>query len=168
MTKEEKALLDMIAFAEGTIGISLDGYDIAAGHKKIIGWTDDTEILHNNGVPNSWFDKKSSSDAAGRYQISYRNWLAHNNNNKNIPITRINQINTAIVIINKVLGIIDKTKLRNNIDDFQLATDRLANVWFSIPLKQTGKSIRTNHESKLIKNLFEIYKLALLKYVDDK
>jgi len=46
MTKFEKALLDVIAFTEGTLGVSQNGYDVVVGFYRIIGWTEDTSIVH--------------------------------------------------------------------------------------------------------------------------
>ena len=47
LTKLEKTILDTIAYYEGTLGKSQNGFDILFGPNKIInGWTPNTTIRH--------------------------------------------------------------------------------------------------------------------------
>lgn len=163
MTKEEKALLDMIAYSEGTLGVSNNGYDVLVGFKKIVGWTPDTTIVHQNGA---WYDKANNSTAAGRYQFLYNTWVSANGK-KNAAMNKINQDNAGIKLINRRLGSIDKTKL-NIFNNFKKATDLLAPEWASIPLSSTGKSYydkgTVNHTKVTLNDLFDVYKKALVLY----
>lgn len=140
MTKYEKALLDTIAYAEGTLGVSQNGYDIIYGTppKKIVGWTSDTTIVHG-GI--TW-------GAAGRYQFRYTTW--NDINKKNIPITKTNQDNGALILINRKLKDFDKTKLINK-SDFAIAIDLLKGTWVSFKVKP-------------IDELFNIYLKAIALY----
>ncbi len=162
MTKEEKALLDMIAYSEGTLGVSNNGYDVLVGYRKIVGWTPDTTIVHQNS---KWFDKSNNSSAAGRYQFLYDTWIG--NSKKNLPMNKINQDKRGIELINHRIGSIDKTTL-TSFNSFKQATDKLALTWASIPLSTTGRSYYNkdgiNHTKVSLNQLFEVYKKALALY----
>lgn len=131
MTNEEKALLDMISFAEGTLGISNNGYDVIVGYKVMQGWTTDTSIVHGN---TSWYNKSANSTAAGRYQFTYDTWVGLNSN-RNIAMTKSAQNSAGVKLINQKLVGFDKSKL-TDYNTFIQATDKLATVWASIPLSR--------------------------------
>ena len=131
MTNEEKALLDMISFAEGTLGISNDGYDVIVGYKVIQGWTTDTTIKHGHTL---WYNKSANSTAAGRYQFTYDTWIRLNSN-RNVPMTKLTQNISGVKLINEKLVGFDKSKF-TNYNIFIQATDKLATVWASIPLSR--------------------------------
>ena len=177
MTREEKALLDTIAFTEGTLGVSNNGYDVVVGSKRLIsGWTKDTTIVHGGS---NWYDKSTNSTAAGRYQFLYSTWLGGSNSNPgpNLPMTKENQDKRGLDLINNALKNTDKTKLiiKSNFND---ALNKLAKTWASIPVTsdftdsngvhKAGTSyynkdgINKTHISA--DKIFEIYKLALSKY----
>lgn len=109
MTNLEKTILDTIAYFEGTIGKSANGYDVLFGGKKVMnGWdVKTTTIRHRciyskNGFPVSeitaagfkecedktWEEKftnkvtgkESSSTAAGRYQFIGSSWFSATKN----------------------------------------------------------------------------------------
>jgi muramidase (phage lysozyme) len=101
---EGRAVLDMLAYTEGTAGAgpSKNGYDILVGFNAIDGWTDNTA----QGHPNVLVKVSSSIDstAAGRYQFLYKTWVG-SNNNVNKPFTKQNQDNAGwSLIINSVNG----------------------------------------------------------------
>jgi len=166
MTKEDKALLDMLSYAEGTIGVSNNGYDVVFGTPPsiIVGWTSTTNIVHNK----SWI-------AAGRYQFQYPSWTNGTDSN-NIPLTIANQDTKAVTLINSKLGSsFDKTRLTTQ-SVFNSALNLLSSGWASLPVTSTIKNangeVRNYGESYYPNNkpnytpekLFEIYKLALSKY----
>lgn len=174
MTKEEKALLDTLAYCEGTLGVSNNGYDVVVGSKRVIaGWTKDTKIVHGNM---DWYDKATNSTAAGRYQFLYSTWIG--SKKINLPMTKENQDKRGLELINNALGSIDKTQLTNK-TVFDAALNKMALVWASIPLTKditdsngvvhkAGYSYYSGdgvNKSRLTSDkIFEIYKLALSKY----
>lgn len=162
MTKEEKALLDMIAYSEGTLGVSNNGYDILVGYRKIVGWTPDTTITHQN---NKWYDKANNSSAAGRYQFLYNTWIGKKK--VNLAMTKDNQDKRALELINRRLGTFDKTTL-SVFNSFKKATDLLAKEWASIPLSTTGRSYYNkdgiNRTKVSLDDMFDVYNKALTLY----
>jgi len=180
MTKEEKALLDTIAYCEGTLGVSNNGYDVIVTYKIIAGWTENTDIQHGGS---NWYQKSANSNAAGRYQFLYTTWLGGTENKPrpNLPMTKQNQDKRALEIINSVMKDIDKTQLTNK-SIFDKALNKLCKQWASIPvtadiidnypkpntLHKAGKSYYAgdgvNSTKYTSDKIFEIYKLALTKY----
>jgi muramidase (phage lysozyme) len=174
MTKEEKALLDTLAYCEGTLGVSNNGYDVVVGFKRIIaGWTKDTSIVHGG---RDWYDKSTNSTAAGRYQFVYDTWVG--NDKKNLPMTKENQDQRGVELINFCLKGMDKTTLTNK-TNFLLALNKLCTQWASIPVTsditdkdgivhKAGYSYYAkttiNKTPYSADKIFEIYKLALSKY----
>ncbi len=173
MTKEDKALLDMIAFCEGTLGVSNNGYDVVVGSKRLIaGWSEDTDITHGGS---DWLDKTTNSTAAGRYQFLFSTWIGSKKINK--PMTKANQNARALEIINSRLVGIDKTQLTTRAI-FDKALNKLCTQWASIPvtsditdssgvLHKAGRSYYSsdgvNHSINADK-IFDIYKKALALY----
>jgi len=174
MTKEEKALLDTLAYCEGTLGVSNNGYDVVVGSRRIMaGWTKDTTIVHGG---TDWFDKATNSTAAGRYQFLYSTWIG--SKKINLPMTKDNQDKRGLELIDSRLTGIDKTKLTDK-SVFYKALNKMCTVWASIPVTsditdsdgnvhKAGKSYYAGdgvNKSKLSADeIFEIYKLALAKY----
>lgn len=174
MTREEKAILDMLAYAEGTLGVSNNGYDVVVGSKRVIaGWTKDTTIVHGGS---DWYSKSSKSTAAGRYQFLYDTWIG--NKKINNPMTAANQDSKAIEIINSVAPNVNKSILSSNRNEFDKLLQKLCTKWASLPVTTTitdkdgnvhkaGSSyyssdkINKSHSSD---KLYEIYKLALSYY----
>ena len=156
----------MIAYAEGTLGVFNNGYDVLVGYNKIVGWTPDTKIVHGGSA---WYDSKNKSNAAGRYQFLYNTWLGGTKEKQgpNLAMTKLNQDKRGLELINVKIGSMDKTTL-NNINNFKLATDQLAKTWASIPLSTTGSSYYSkdgiNKAKHSVEDLFEVYKKALTLY----
>lgn len=174
MTKEEKAILDMLAYAEGTLGVSNNGYDVVVGSKRVIaGWTKDTTIVHGGSA---WRSTSNNSTAAGRYQFKYDTWIG--NNKINNPMTVVNQDARAMELINSRASSVNKSILSTNRNEFNKLLQKLSLEWASLPVTTTitdkeGKvhkagssyyssdKINKSHSSD---KLYEIYKLALSYY----
>lgn len=154
MTKGEKAFLEMIAYAEGTLGISNNGYDVLVnptphkGARVIKGWTEDTKITHGQ---QKWAVKigNVTSTAAGRYQITGPTWLELNNKD-NVAINKKNQDAAAIKYARRKLGDTYNFIIQSE-SEFSKALTKLNKVWDSF-----------NHKSH--KELYEIYVKAYAKY----
>jgi muramidase (phage lysozyme) len=174
MTREDKAILDMLAYAEGTLGVSNNGYDVVVGSKRVIaGWTKDTNIVHGG---NDWYSKSSNSTAAGRYQFIYGTWIGNNKINK--PMTAANQDAKALELINNRASSVNKTILSSNRNEFDKLLQKLSLEWASLPLTTTitdkegkvhkaGSSYYSSdgiNKSKSADKLYEIFKLALSYY----
>lgn len=154
MTKEEKTFLDVLAYAEGTLGISNNGYDVlvndspSSGSRIILGWTENTDIQH--GL-NNWKVKVGNvfSTAAGRYQFIGSSWIQYNNNN-NAPMTKINQDKAALKYLKQLLGSTYSFKI-NDENDMKMVADKIKNVWSSFKVKSAAE-------------LYKIYKNAIILY----
>lgn len=154
MTKEEKTFLDVLAYAEGTLGVSNNGYDVlvndtpSLGSRIILGWTEDTSIQH--GLSN-WKVKVGSvySTAAGRYQFIGSSWIQFNDH-INAPMTKINQDKAALKYLKKILGNSYNFKI-NSEDDMRIVADKIKNVWSSFQVKSAD-------------DLYKIYKNAIILY----
>jgi muramidase (phage lysozyme) len=179
MNKYEKALLDLIAWAEGTLGVSQNGYDVVVDFYRIIGWTPDTTIVHGGAEWNK--PGGSNSTAAGRYQFLFGTWKSINGK-VNAPMTKENQYKAAIKLVNKRLK---KTFPDNrpvtineleNRQKFDIMLTKLAPEWASFPVTKD----LTTHDHRKIKagqgyysgqggrktpdKMYEIYKKALALY----
>ena len=185
MTKEEKALLDTIAYTEGTLGVSNNGYDVVVGSKRIIaGWTKDTTIVHGGGDWSYTFPNGKKSDAAGRYQFLKSTWMGGSDSKPgpNLPMTKENQDKRGLELINRRLGDIDKTQLLTK-SVWDKAVNKLAPEWASWPMASNVTTTNKNGEVTIHKagysyydsdgvnkarhtvdEIWSIYKLALSKY----
>ena len=177
LTKYEKALLDLIAWAEGTLGVSQNGYDITFNYYKIIGWTPNTDIVHGN-----WkfpFGNQTTT-AAGRYQFLYGTWVEINNN-INVPMTKDNQDKAALKLINRRFKqkVIDSRTVTIselvNRDKFEIMMNKLSPEWASFVVTKDvvfqgntikrGQGLYSGQGSKsTIGEFYNVYKKALAKY----
>lgn len=148
LTNIEKAFLDTIAYVEGTLGVSKNGYDVAVGFNRIVGWTENTSINHGH---QKWLNKSQNSTAAGRYQFTYDTWIDCNGK-VNKPMTKTNQDQAAIFLL----------KLRMP-DGLQLSgiTEK---VKFSQLIGELKKNTWTGFKSKTLDDAFGIFQEALSKY----
>lgn len=179
LNKYEKALLDVIAFAEGTLGESQNGYDITVNFYRIIGWTPDTNIIHGG-----WSFKVGDkfSTAAGRYQFLIGTW-ERMNGGKNAPLSKDNQDNACIKLVKKYLKYNDFEKRAVTISElenenkFYIMMNKLSRGWASFiltsdityneKLYKKGFGYYGGQGSKKPKEEFyRVYKLALKKYTD--
>lgn len=160
LSKEDSAILDMIAYGEGTLGVANNGYDVLVGVKrKIAGWVEDSDIPHGNFI---WYDSQSDSTAAGRYQFVYRTWLG---NDKNLPMSKENQNARALTLMNNRVGNINKSLLATDRNLFITLLNRLSGEWGSFPNSSGTTALKgVNRVTKTIDDYYRIYKLALNKY----
>jgi muramidase (phage lysozyme) len=68
-----RPLLDTIAYAEGTAGVSQNGYDVLVGFGQIPAWVPNYASGHPN-IPVYISNINNSSTAAGRYQFLTSTW----------------------------------------------------------------------------------------------
>jgi len=177
LTPYEKAVLDTIAYAEGTLGVSNNGYDVIVTFKLINGWTNDTKIVHGE---TDWYQKEANSDAAGRYQFLGSSWKSLFDK-KNPPMTKVNQDTAAIKLVNKKLLAtnIDSRAVSisqlDSKDKFDIFLQKCASTWASLPLttnitidgqlKKAGNGWYSGQGGKKTsKELYDIFILALTKY----
>jgi len=156
MTREEKAFLDTISYAEGTLGISSNGYDVlvndspSSGSRIIQNWDVNTKIQH--GL-DAWKVKVGNvpSTAAGRYQIIGETWISLNGK-ENKPMTKNNQDMAALKYLRfeKLLGPRFDFVISNE-EEMKSIADKIYGVWSSFKTKSP-------------KELFKIYKEAYNKY----
>lgn len=174
MTKEEKALLDMIAYTEGTLGVSNNGYDVVFGtpYKVIAGWTPTTKIVHGCS---SW---GKVSTAAGRYQFLCSTWKGGSVDKPgpNLPMSKANQDKRGLELLNGRLGNINKTTLAANRNEFLKALNLLSREWSSLPIgtndfknsdgnaSKSGYSYYGGKTKATPDKCYEVYKKALSKY----
>ena len=183
MTKYEKAMLDTIAYAEGTLGVSQNGYDVLVTFPTIVGWTENTDIRHRCVKPTgnlteakikekggtvcedrSWDitvnGKKST--AAGRYQFLGSSWATTTEKlglGFNAPMTKDNQNKAALRAI-KTKRKVTETELVNaykSFAGFEVVREKLKNEWTSF--KRNDKKAK-----KTPKDYYEVYKYAVKRY----
>ena len=176
MTKEERAILDVISYAEGTLGISQNGYDVLFTKRTIVGWTENTDIVHGNS---DWVITSGGhrSSAAGRYQFLGSKWISINGD-KNLPMTKDNQDAAAIKNINNRLKstVIDSRSVSiselTTRSKFDIFLQKCAPEWASLPLtktitfkgdvKQAGRGFYSSQNSK--KTADELYEVFMMAY----
>lgn len=134
LTNNEKALLDTLAYAEGTLGRGVNnGYDIINGGSTIAGWTPTTKLGFPQGNP-----------ASGRYQFLYSTWTGYGvgdsmqgeTNNKTFGSR--NQDFTALNIIKtKRLNVFSLDIANITKDNFINYIDALSPEWVSLPFYQS-------------------------------
>ena len=81
--KHYKAMLDTLAYTEGTLGVSNNGYDLLFNFFTINGWSDNAEFGHqgkNWSVPIG----NDFTTAAGRYQFLASSWYDMSQREKDI------------------------------------------------------------------------------------
>jgi muramidase (phage lysozyme) len=142
MTNEEKAFLDVIAYAEGTLGVSNNGYDVLLDFYLIPNWNDNYDKTHQG---DAWRLRKNAAPA-GRYQFQPGSWREITGD---LPFNKKNQDDAAIKYVKQRLKV---TQLKNlNREQFYSALVKLQNVWVSFKVKKKEK-------------LWEIYQAALKIY----
>ena len=135
-----RALLDTIAWTEGTIGQGENGYNIGSSYIKIPNWTTNFQL----GCPqlkitfyNKVTKQKSFSLSKGywgRYQYGIDTWK--DINGKNIAFNKRNQDLSASSSIKKALGQTVYDNLHSymsNISGTYKICEKLSRIWASIP-----------------------------------
>jgi muramidase (phage lysozyme) len=189
MTVYEKAMLDTLAYAEGTLGVSKNGYDVLVGFSTIIGWTPNTDIVHRCIKPtsnltedkikqkggkvcedpswdtkqnNTTRDDKLNSTAAGRYQFLGSSWATTTENLNlgfNAPMTEENQNKAAIHAIKK----------KRKVTESELVSAYSSFSGFEVvrkKLQNEWTSFKRNDVSakKTPNDYWEVYKYAVNRY----
>jgi hypothetical protein len=181
LTIYEKAILDTIAYAEGTLGVGNNGYDILVGFPRIIGWSTNTKIKHRCVKPTgnltseiigqnggkvcedkTWFNDSLSSSAAGRYQFLGSTWATSTKKlglGFNAPMTANNQDKVGIRLVKTSRKVTD-TELENGVkslENFKVIINKLKNEWTSFKLNQPSNK-------KSPKDYWTVYKYAVDVY----
>ena len=153
MTKEEKAFLDLIAFAEGTFGVSNNGYDVLLNDYTVSGksrvmkdWTEDNAPEHKGS---EWYVKSVNSTAAGRYQFISSTWKGLNGG-VNVEMTKDNQDAAALKLLRNVMGSTYDCKVDSE-QVMQSIQRKVGTQWDSFNRKSS-------------KDLYDWYKRVLVKY----
>lgn len=128
------ALLDTLAYSE--IGAGL--LDIPAtddGYRVIVGATTAKPILfYSYATHPNQFNARLDSDAAGRYQQLYRNWIYYQRNLGLLDFGPVSQDRIAIEQIREAGGI-----ALINEGQFTGAIARIAHLWASLPGANYGQ-----------------------------
>lgn len=148
--KQIRAMLDTIAWAEGTIGRGMNGYNIGVGYFKIPNWN----VNYTNGCPRiklTFYNKKThkvsftlSKGYWGRYQYGVDTWVGVNGSNK--AFTKVNQDLTCAKQIKSILGAVVYDNLHlymNDINGVYKICEKLGKTWSSIPYGSTNRSFYT-------------------------
>lgn len=149
MTNIEKAFLDTISYVEGTLGVSQNGYDVSVGYRKIIGWTENTKICHG-GKP-AWYLKEYNSTATGRYQFTYDTWLGVNGG-VNKPMTRTNQDNGGLKLINMRKKSTFDISTIENLNQFSILVNQLKSTWDGFNHKPLNDAFKIFNEALVLYN----------------
>jgi muramidase (phage lysozyme) len=125
-----KALLDTIAFAEGTRGVGQDGYNILFAYKTI----DDCNVHPNRTVCSGSY----CSTAAGRYQFLTTTW-----NGLKLPNFRPeNQTTGAMTLISWRKGTVPSDRPMTA-TEFTNLMNKISYEWASLPPGRYGQPIKT-------------------------
>ena len=90
-----RAILDMLAYTEGTARAGQNGYDTMFAYNTVPNWTSDTTNPHPNLAIKSG---GLTSTASGRYQFLYGTWKELGGG-KNLPFNKVNQDTLGLKII---------------------------------------------------------------------
>jgi hypothetical protein len=183
---EQRAFLDLIAYCEGTIGRSANGYDLLFGGKKVMnGWEDDTDQIRHRYVIDkgnyvatpslkiqdpTWKDNGGST-AAGRYQFLGWVWASETKTklkDENAYMTKDNQDNLAWLVA-KGRGMDDSIlkKGLNSKSDFEKTVKTLCrpNLNGDVCIWEAFYKIFVKKNYGItIDQAFEFYKAAYQKY----
>lgn len=138
VNKYEKALHDTIAFAEGTRGVSKDGYDVLYSFKKFPSCAAHPRTKITAG--------KYTSSAAGRYQIKISTWDLVQRSKKLRSFEPNDQERAAEYLIKKIRRATVPTDRPLTTGEFSVVVKKLANEWASLPGNSYGQPRKTEAE----------------------
>lgn len=165
ITKNGKALLDLVAITEGTIGTgNFNGYDLMVGGTLIPGFNSYTATpLHPNiriYVP----DYKVYSTAAGRYQFTISTWNLVLGTGT--PVSKFNQdyacwkniLNSANVPTVLI------AKIDSDQNSFNVVINMMASQWASLPVTNDPKGLYKQAGRFSFATLYQYFIQILAKY----
>lgn len=135
-----KAFLDTIAFAEGTIRLGDDGYNVIVGGSLFHDYSDHPNVLVS--LPRLGI----SSTAAGRYQILYRFWKHYKAEMRLPDFSPASQDKYAMRMLRERRALSDVEHGRVSI-----AIEKCRNIWASFPNAGYGQ------REVSLKSLLEFY-----------
>lgn len=177
-----KAFLDLIAYAEGTLGYGdFNGYDMYYNYNKIKDF-----VSYNQAPPHPNISLKISrriagnTTAGGRYQFLYGSWIEINGN-RNLPMTKKNQDFAGYKRMLLNVNESDIIAAENNFESFKKVvggsnqkrdSKSLSAIWASLPLNYTeggnyglkGYYNQNTGNQKSMESLWLLYKQFLAKY----
>lgn len=170
ISKNGKALLDLLALTEGTIGQgNYNGYDIMVTGKLIPGYNSyDAAPMHPNiALKTEYKDKNGNiiySGASGRYQFVIATWNVVMG--KGTPLSKFNQdyacwkniLNSAKVPSNLI------DKIGNDYNSFQQVINMMAPQWASLPVLNDPKGLYNQAGRFSFSTLYSYYQQILAKY----
>ncbi len=167
---EARPFLDLIAFTEGTAGVSQNGYDIIVGYGKVPGWTETYAAQHPDTSINIPGVGKSS--AAGRYQFLKSVWDQFGENYKytfskkgqdlagyNLLVVKRQGKNSLKEAFDTAKQQIEKNEVNiNNNPSFLKLLDIMSYEWASLP-DSKGNARYGNQGGKY--NQFSAYRIFI-------
>lgn len=128
---KHRALLDMIAFAEGTSGRGSDGYNVIVGYKYAASCN-----RHPNRVVR--LSRTLSSSAAGRYQFLTGTW-----NSLGAPSFRPEEQDRAGMRLVVRRGVRPPTDRAMTATELTNALSKISYEWASLPPGRYGQPVKT-------------------------
>jgi muramidase (phage lysozyme) len=166
LTNLQKTILDTIAYFEGTIGRSQNGYDLLFGGTKVMkNWGTNTTTIRHRCIfttkfltkekieakgftvcqDKTWKGKSSggkTTTAAGRYQYIGSSWWEITTKaglGSNAPMSKNNQnIAAALSVQNKGVTEEDLSKALDSLTNFKVVLEKLKKTWESFLLSLNG------------------------------
>lgn len=163
-TRNGRALIDLIALTEGTMGAgNFNGYDITVGGYFIPGFTMVNSAPPHPNIPINISQYKPST-AAGRYQFLHHTWVTFAG-----PNTLMSRYNQDYACWKLILGGANvPTVMINKIDtDFELfkkVINMMAQQWASLPVIKDPKGLYGQAGRFTFDTLYTYYKSILSKY----
>lgn len=127
----QKALHDMIAFAEGTRGYSRDGYDVMYSYKLFSSCTNHPNQCLKFG--------RTCSTAAGRYQFLTRTWNGAKSARGLSTFEPVNQEKGAEYLVSSVRKVTVPQDRAMNASEFSNMLSKLSYEWASLPPGRYGQ-----------------------------
>ena len=93
-TKYYKAMLDTIAYTEGTLGVSQNGYDVLYNYYTIDGWSPDCTFGHKG---NDWLVSAGSYDSTGAGRYAFLDFVWWENSGKNATELGLTKLTNPLI-----------------------------------------------------------------------